>query len=123
MAYKRRVASNVVRLTGAPVGAGDTVAFRAPAAGRVIAIRALRSGGASSVVNGKVGSTNILSANLTAGNGTFASGATDLTKASGVGSGVLAAGDIVYATVVSGDATTVVVQIDYRVNQDVYDLP
>lgn len=123
MAYKRRVASNVVRLTGAPVGAGDTVAFRAPAAGRIVAVRALRSGGASAVVNGKVGTTNILSSNLTAGNGTFASGSTNLTLTSGVGSGVLAAGDIVYCTVVSGDATTVVWQVDYRVNQDVYDLP
>jgi len=123
VALKRRITNNVVRLTGAPVGAGDTVAFRAPAAGRVVAIRALRSGGASSVVNGKIGSTNILSSNLTAGNGTFTSGSTDLTKTSGVGSGVLAAGDIVYCTVVSGDATTVVWQVDYRINQDVYDLP
>lgn len=121
MAYKRRLASQVLRLTGAPVGAGDTIMFRAPAAGRVVAIRALRTGGASSVVNGKVGSTNILSANLTAGNGTFATGSTNSALTSGAGSGVLAAGDIVSATVVSGDATLVVVQVDYRVNQDVYD--
>lgn len=123
MAYKRRMQSQVVRLTGSPVGAGDTVAFRAPAAGRVAALRALRTGGASSVVNGKIGSTNILSSNLTAGNATFASGTTDATKTSGVGSGVVAAGDIVYVTVVSGDATGVIVQVDYRINQDAYETP
>lgn len=122
MAYKRRVLPQVVRLTGAPVAAGDTVAFRAPAAGRIVAVRALRSGGASAVVNGKVGATNILSANLTAGNGTFASGSTNSALTSGVGSGVVAAGDIVYATVVSGDATTVVVQLDFRLNQDAYEV-
>lgn len=123
MAYKRRLLSQVVRLTGAPVGAGDTVAFRAPAAGRIAAIRALRTGGASAVVNGKVGATNILSANLTAGNGTFTSSSTDTTKTSGVGSGVVAAGDIIYCTVVSGDATQLVWQVDYRINQDAYELP
>lgn len=122
MAYKRRVTPQVLRLTGAPVAAGDTVVFRAPAAGRIIALRALRTGGASAVVNGKIGATDILSSNLTAGNGTFASGSVDTSLTSGAGSGVCAAGDIVSATVVSGDATLVVWQADFRLNQDAYEV-
>lgn len=121
MAYKRRMTPQVLRLTGAPVGAGDTVMFRAPAAGRISAIRALRTGGASSVVNGKIGAEAVLASNLTAGNGTFASGATNTALASGAGSGVAVAGDIISATVVSGDATLVVIQMDFEFNADVLD--
>lgn len=121
MAYDRRFVSTVVRLTGAPVGAGDTVAWRAPYNCRVTHLRALRTGGATSVVNGKIGTTNVLSSNLTSGNAVFATGAVDQTKASGVGSGVMAAGDILYATVVSGDATTVVWQADVEIDADVHE--
>lgn len=121
MAYDRRFVSAVVRLTGAPVGAGDTVAWRAPYDCRVTHLRAFRTGGATSVVNGKIGTTNVLSSNLTAGNGSFASGATDQTDDAGVGSGVMNAGDILYATVVSGDATTVVWQADIEIDADVHE--
>ena len=119
MALMRRFNSQTVRLTGSPVASGDTIVWRAPYDCRVTHIRALRTGGASAVVNGKIGSTNILSANVTAGNGTYATGATNQTQASGVGSGVMNAGDVLTATVVSGDATMVLWQADIEVDADV----
>ncbi len=122
MAVDRRFMSQVLRLTGAPVAAGDTVMWRAPFPCRVTHIRAYRSGGAANAVNAKVGSTNVLSANLTAGSSAFASGATDQSKASGVGSGKMAAGDVLSATVVSGDGTTLIIQADIEIDKDVTEL-
>lgn len=114
--------SQVLRLTGAPVASGDTVMWRAPFGCRVTQLRAYRTGGAANVVNAKIGSTNVLSANLTAGASAFATGSTDQTKASGVGSGKMAAGDILAATVVSGDGTLVIIQADVEIDKDVSEL-
>ena len=122
MAVQRRFLTVPIRLTGAPVGAGDTVAWRAPFGCRVTHLRAHRTGGAAAVVNAKIGSTNVLSANLTAGNASFASGSTDQTKTSGVGSGKMAAGDVLAFTVVSGDATALVLQADVEIDKDVNEL-
>lgn len=122
MAVQRRFLSIPIRLTGAPVAAGDTVAWRAPFGCRVTHLRAHRTGGAANVVNAKIGSTNVLSANLTAGSGAFASGSTDQSKASGVGSGKMAAGDVLSFTVVSGDGTALVLQADIEIDKDVTEL-
>lgn len=122
MAVDRRFLTVQTRLTGAPVGAGDTVMWRAPFGCRVTHLRAHRTGGAAAVVNAKIGSTNVLSANLTAGNGAYASGATDQTDDAGVGSGKMAAGDVLAFTVVSGDATALVLQADIEIDKDVTEL-
>lgn len=122
MSVQRRFLAVPIRLTGAPVATGDTVAFRAPFGCRVTNIRAHRTGGAAAVVNAKIGSTNVLSANLTAGNAAFASGNTNQTLASGVGSGKMAAGDVLAFTVVSGDATALVLQADIEIDKDVTEL-
>lgn len=122
MAVQRRFLTVPIRLTGSPVGAGDTVAWRAPFGCRITHLRAHRTGGAAAVVNAKIGSTNVLSSNLTAGNGAFASSATDQSKTSGVGSGKMAAGDVLAFTVVSGDATGLVLQADIEIDKDVTEL-
>lgn len=122
MAVQRRFLSIPLRLTGAPVAAGDTVIWRAPFGCRVTHIRAHRTGGAANAVNAKIGSTNVLSANLTAGAGAFTSGSTDQSKASGVGSGKMAAGDVLAFTVVSGDGTALVLQADIEIDKDVTEL-
>jgi hypothetical protein len=122
MALHRRFLTVPVRLTGSPVGTGDTVVWRAPFGCRVTHIRAHRTGGAAATVNAKVGSTNVLSANLTAGNGAFASGSTDQTKTSGVGSGKMAAGDVLSFTVATSDATALVLQADIEIDKDVSEL-
>lgn len=110
--------SQVLRLTGSPVAAGDTVMWRAPVGCRVTHIRAYRTGGAANAVNAKIGSTNVLSANVTAGASAFASGATNQSLASGVGSGKMSAGDVLSATVVSGDGTLLVIQADIEIDKD-----
>lgn len=122
MSVQRRFLTQSIRLTGAPVAAGDTVVWRAPFGCRVTHIRAYRTGGAANAVNAKIGSTNVLAANLTAGSSAFASGATDQTKASGVGSGKMAAGDVLAFTVVSGDGTLLVLQADIEIDKDVTEL-
>lgn len=122
MAVQRRFLTVPVRLTGAPVGTGDTVVFRAPFGLRVTHVRAHRTGGAAAVVNAKIGSTNVLAANLTAGNASFATGTTNQSLASGVGSGKMAAGDVLAFTVVSGDATALVLQADIEIDKDVSEL-
>lgn len=121
MALKRRVSSQTVRLTGAPVASGDTVLWRAPYACRVVRLSAYRTGGAANVVNGKIGSTNVLASNLTAGSSAFASASTNAALASGVGSGKMNAGDVLTATVVSGDGTLLVWQADIEVDANVGD--
>lgn len=122
MAVDRRFISQVLRQTGAPVASGDTVMWRAPFGCRVTQIRAYRSGGAANVVNAKIGSTNVLATNLTAGASSFATGSTDQTKASGVGSGKMAAGDVLSATVVSGDGTLVIIQADIEIDKSEHEL-
>ncbi|AZS06648.1 hypothetical protein HOU95_gp008 [Streptomyces phage Hiyaa] len=122
MAVGRRFHSVTQRLTGAPVATGDTVVWRAPWPCRVTHIRAYRTGGAANAVNAKINSTNVLSANLTAGSSAFASGATDQTDDAGVGSGKMAAGDVLAFTVVSGDGTLLVLQADIEIDKDVTEL-
>lgn len=122
MAVGRRFETQVLRLTGSPVAAGDTVMWRAPWGCRVTHIRAYRTGGAANVVNAKIGSTNVLSSNLTAGSSAFASGSTDQSKSSGVGSGKMAAGDVLSATVVSGDGTLLIIQADIEIDKNVTEL-
>lgn len=118
MAVARRILTVQTRLTGAPVAAGDTVVWRAPLDCRVTHIRAHRTGGAANAVNAKIGSTNVLSANLTAGASAYASGATNQALASGVGSGKMSAGDVLSFTVVSGDGTALVIQADIEIDKD-----
>lgn len=122
MSVNRRFLTVQTRLTGAPVAAGDTVVWRAPFGCRVTALHAHRTGGATAVVNAKIGSTNVLSANLTAGNGAFATGSTDQSDDAGVGSGKMAAGNVLAFTVVSGDATALVIQADLEVDVDVSEI-
>jgi len=122
MSVDRRFVSQVLRLTGAPVGTGDTVMWRAPFGCRVTQLRAYRSGGAANVVNAKIGAVNVLAANLTAGASVFTTGSTTQTLASGVGSGKMAAGDVLSATVVSGDGTTLVIQADIEIDKNVSEL-
>lgn len=122
MAVQRRFLTVQNRLTGAPVATGDTVQWRAPFGCRITNLYASRTGGAANVVNAKIGSTNVLSANLTAGAGTMAKGSTDQSKASGVGSGKMTAGDILSFTVVSGDGTSLYIQADIEIDKDVAEL-
>ena len=122
MAVGRRFLTVQTRLTGAPVATGDTVMWRAPFGCRITNLHAHRTGGAANVVNAKIGSTNVLSSNLTAGASAYASGATDQSKASGVGSGKMAAGDVLAFTVVSGDGTALVIQADIEIDKNVTEL-
>ncbi|WP_267244355.1 hypothetical protein [Streptomyces sp. PR69] len=116
MAYQRRMITESIRLTGAPVASAAHVVWRAPVACKVVALRGYRTGGAAAAVNAQIGSTDVLAADLTAGDATFTSG----TPASGAGD--MAAGDILSLEVASGDATLVVIQADIAVDADVYDV-
>lgn len=109
----RRIITKEIRLTGSPVGSAAHVAWRAPLACTVLAVHGLRSGGAAAAVNAQIGSTDVLAANLTCGNGTFATG----TPTGAAGD--MDAGDVLSLEVASGDATTVVIQADIAVDADV----
>ena len=116
MAYQRRIITQSIRLTGTPVGAAVHAVWRAPMPCTIVKVHGYRSGGAAAAVNAKIGSTDVLAADLTAGNSAFASG----TPA--VGAGDMDAGDVLSLEVASGDATTVVIQADIAIDADAYDL-
>ncbi|MDT0567913.1 hypothetical protein RM704_10595 [Streptomyces sp. DSM 3412] len=116
MAYQRRIMTQSIRLTGAPVGAATHVVWRAPVACTVVKVHGLRSGGAAAAVNAKIGVADVLAADLTAGNGVFTSGTPTGTA------GDMAAGAVLSLEVASGDATTVVIQADIAIDADAYDL-
>ncbi|MCD7440241.1 hypothetical protein K4B79_18680 [Streptomyces lincolnensis] len=117
MAYQRRIITQSIRLTGAPVGAASHVVWRAPVACTVVRLHGYRSGGAAAAVNAKIGVSAVLAANLTAGNSAF-------TSAVPTGAaGDMAAGAVLALDVISGDATTVVIQADIAIDADVNDLP
>ncbi|MEU3161975.1 hypothetical protein ACPCAJ_21060 [Streptomyces griseoincarnatus] len=117
MAYLRRIVTQSIRLTGSPVAAATHVVWRAPVACTVTKVHGYRSGGAAAAVNAKIGSTDVLAADLTAGNASFTSG----TPAAGAGD--MDAGDVLSLEVASGDATTVIIQADIAIDADVNDLP
>ncbi|WP_171110595.1 MULTISPECIES: hypothetical protein [unclassified Streptomyces] len=116
MAYQRRITTQSIRLTGAPVAAATHTVWRAPVACKVVKVHGFRNGGAAAAVNAKVDGVDVLAADLTAGNDTF-------TSAAPTGSaGDMAAGDVLQLEVASGDATTVIIQADIAIDADVYDL-
>lgn len=109
----RRITTQTLRLTGAPVASATVNFWAAPAPCTVVAVRALRTAGASAVVNVKAGGTNVLPANLTAGNDTFAKApALDAAAAD------MAVDEMLAVQVVSGDATAVTVQVDILLDAD-----
>lgn len=116
MAYRRRIITKEIRLTGSPVGAATHVVWRAPVACTIKKVHGYRSGGAAAAVNAKIGSTDVLAADLTCGSSAYATG-TPTGDAGG-----MAAGDVLSLEVASGDATTVVIQADIAVDVDVTDL-
>lgn len=122
MAVSRRFLSIPIRLTGAPVGTGDTVSWRAPFGCRVTGISAYRVGGTAATVNAKIGATNVLAAVVTAGNSAYATGFTNQSLSSGVGSGKMSAGDVLAFSVVSSDATTLLLQADIEIDKNVIEL-
>ncbi|MFE9921566.1 hypothetical protein ACFYQA_08285 [Streptomyces sp. NPDC005774] len=117
MAYQRRIVTQSIRLTGSPVGAASTVVWRAPVPCTVVRLHGYRSGGAAAAVNAKIGATAVLASNLTAGNSAFASAVPTGTA------GDMAAGAVLALDVISGDATTVIIQADIAIDADVNDLP
>ncbi|MEU3098514.1 hypothetical protein ABZ690_28110 [Streptomyces sp. NPDC006967] len=116
MAYQRRIITQSIRLTGSPVGSATHVVWRAPMPCTIVTVYGYRSGGAAAAVNAKIGSTDVLAADLTAGNGAFATG----TPTGDAGD--MDAGDVLSLEVASGDATTVVIQADIAIDADAYDL-
>lgn len=117
MAYERRILTQSIRLTGSPVGAQSLPVWRAPVACTVVRLHGYRSGGAAAAVNAKIGSNAVLASNLTAGSSAYASAVP--TGAAGV----MAAGAVLSLDVISGDATTVLIQADIAIDADVHDLP
>ena len=116
MAYQRRIHTQSIRLTGAPVASAAHVAWRAPVACKVVKLYGYRTGGAAATVNAQIGSDDVLAANLTAGNGAFAAGTPTGTA------GEMAAGEVLSLEVASGDATLVIIQADIAIDADAYDL-
>ncbi|MEV8600448.1 hypothetical protein AB0465_11280 [Streptomyces griseoviridis] len=117
MAYQRRITTQSIRLTGSPVASGSSPVWRAPVPCTIVRLHGYRSGGAGAVVNAKVGAAAVLASNLTAGNGAFASAVPTGTA------GKMAAGAVLALDVISGDATTVLIQADIAIDADVNDLP
>lgn len=117
MAYQRRIVTKEIRLTGSPVGAQSLPVWRAPVACTVVRLHGYRSGGAGAVVNAKIGASAVLASNLTAGSSAFASAVPTGTA------GDMAAGGVLSLDVISGDATTVLIQADIAIDADVNDLP
>ncbi|MFJ8054951.1 hypothetical protein [Streptomyces sp. NPDC096142] len=117
MAYERRILTKEIRLTGSPVGAQSLPVWRAPVACTVVRLHGYRSGGAAAAVNAKIGGVAVLASNLTAGSSAFASAVP--TGAAGD----MAAGAVLSLDVISGDATTVLIQADIAIDADVNDLP
>lgn len=109
----RRIITQTLRQTGSPVASATVNLWAAPAPCTVVAVRALRTGGASAVVNVKAGGTNVCSANLTAGNDTFAKAPALDTAAAD-----MAVDELLAVQVVSGDATAVTVQVDIAIDAD-----
>lgn len=116
MAYMRRIITQSIQLTGAPVATASHLVWRAPAACTVVNVHGYRTGGASATVNAKIGAADVLAADLTAGNGAFATG----TPTGAAGD--MDAGDVLSLDVTGGDATSVVIQADIAVDADVHDL-
>lgn len=108
----RRIITQTLRLTGAPVGAAVMPLWTAPVPCTVVAVRGLRGGGAAAAVNARVGSTDLLAADLTCGNGTFAK-STAITAAADMD-----VDELLSVEVASGDATSVVIQVDIAVDAD-----
>ncbi|MBQ0827707.1 hypothetical protein [Streptomyces tagetis] len=117
MAYQRRIITESIRLTGSPVASGSSVVWRAPVPCTVVKVHGYRSGGAGAVVNAKIGSKAVLASNLTAGSSVFASASPAGTD------GRMAEGAVLALDVISGDATTVIIQADIAIDADVNDLP
>ncbi|WP_328426022.1 hypothetical protein [Streptomyces sp. NBC_00443] len=117
MAYMRRIVTQSIRLTGSPVASATHVVWRAPVACTVTKVHGFRTGGAAAAVNAKIGSDDVLAADLTAGNGAFTSGTPTGTA------GDMAAGEVLSLEVASGDATLVIIQADIAIDADVNDLP
>ncbi|PRX91979.1 hypothetical protein [Allonocardiopsis opalescens] len=113
MAY-RQIITKELRLTGSPVASAAHLVWRAPADCRVVALHGHRSGGAAAAVNAQIGSTDVLASNLTCGTGagTYSTG-----TPSG-DAGRMEAGDALSLEVASGDATTVIIQVDIAVDAD-----
>lgn len=123
MAISRRFLSIPLRLTGAPVGTGDTVTWRAPFGCRITQIQAYRAGGTTgATVNAKIGAVNVLANALTAGNSVYTTGATTQSLASGAGSGKMVAGDVLSFSVLTSDSTTLLLQADIEVDKNVTEL-
>jgi hypothetical protein len=115
MAYQRRILTENLRLTGSPVAAATHTVWRAPVDCKIVKVHGFRSGGAAAAVNAKIDGVDVLAADLTAGNGVFTSGTP--TGAAGH----MTAGDVLSLEVASGDATTVLIQVDIAIDADVYD--
>lgn len=106
----RRIETQSVRLTGAPVGAAVIPLWTAPVPCTVVAVRGLRTGGTTAAINARVGSTDLLAADLTCGNGTFAK-STDVSAAADMD-----VDELLSVEVASGDATAVVIQVEVAVD-------
>lgn len=108
----RRIITQTLRLSGAPVAAGVHALWAAPVSCSVVAVRGLRSGGAAAAVNARVGGVDLLAADLTCGNGAF-------TKSVAVSAAAdMDADELLSVEVASGDATAVVIQVDIAVDAD-----
>lgn len=106
----RRIETQTLRLTGAPVAAGVHALWAAPVPCTVVAVRGLRTGGAAAAINARVGSTDLLAADLTCGNGAFA-------KSTAVSAAAdMDVDELLSVEVASGDATAVVIQVDIAVD-------
>lgn len=107
----RRIETQSVRLTGAPVGAAVIPVWTAPVPCTVVAVRGLRTGGAAAAVNARVGSNDLLTADMACGNGVFTkSTAVNATHAD------MDVDELLSVEVASGDATAVVIQVDIAVD-------
>lgn len=106
----RRIETQSVRLTGAPVGSAVYPLWTAPVPCTVVAVRGLRTGGAAAAINARVGSTDLLASDMTCGNGTFEK-STALSAAADMD-----VDELLSVEVASGDATAVVIQVDIAVD-------
>lgn len=108
----RRIITQTLRLTGAPVAAAVVPLWTAPVPCTVLAVRGLRTGGAAAAVNARVGAVDLLASDMACGNGAF-------TKSTAISAaGDMDTDELLSVEVASGDATAVVIQVDIAVDAD-----
>jgi len=103
------------QVTVASPATSSHIMWRAPYACKILAVRAIRTGGSGAVVNAKVGADDVLSPDLSLTGTDWMAGVLDEDQVR------MAAGDTLYGEIVSaaGSPTSLTIQVDLVIDADV----